>query len=208
MRRWRRCGTRGKRGVVFAVLLTVLFVFLLNRRLRPVIESITTNAARIQSVNTINSAVLEDLRKDGITYADLVKVERGNDGTVLAITTDMVKMNELKAEIVATVQRDLGGSETDVGVPLGTLIGGDLFHGRGPEIPLRLTLSGNVTADFKGTFESAGINQTRHQIYLNVHTSVYSFLPGFDTTTDVDTNVLVAETVIVGTVPELFADLK
>lgn len=209
MRRWRRRGTHRKGKAVFAVLLVCVFLFFLNKQLRPVIESITTNEARIKSVNTINSAVLKDLQKDGVTYTDLVSVERGGDGTVLAITTNMVKMNEMKAEIISTVQKELGDtSHMDVGVPLGTLIGGDILHGRGPKVPLKLTLSGNVTADFKSTFESAGINQTRHQIYLNVHTSVYSFLPGFDTTTDVDTNVLVAETVIVGSVPSVFADVK
>lgn len=75
-------------------------------------------------------------------------------------------------------------------------------------MPLRLTLSGNVNADFKSSFESAGINQTKHQIYLNIHTSVYSFLPGFNTTTDVETNVPVAETIIVGAVPQVVANLK
>ena len=209
MRRWRRYGSHGKGKAVFAVLLVCVFLFFLNRQLRPVIESITTNEARIKSINTINSAVLKDLQKDGVTYTDLVTVDRGGDGNVLAITTNMVKMNELKAEIISTVQQNIGSSEhMDVGIPLGTLIGGDILHGRGPNVPLKLTLSGNVTADFKSTFESAGINQTRHQIYLNVHTSVYSFLPGFDTTTDVDTNVLVAETVIVGSVPSVFADMK
>ena len=71
-----------------------------------------------------------------------------------------------------------------------------------------MTLSGNVSADFNSSFESAGINQTKHQIYLDVKTSVYSFLPGFRTTTDVETNILVAETVIVGAVPQLVTTLK
>lgn len=209
MRRWRRYGTHRKGKILFAVVLACLFIFILDRQLRPVIESITTNEAKIKSTNTINSAIMEDLQKDGVTYSDLITVERGSDGSVLSITTNMVKMNELKSEIIATVQKDLGdNAHLDVGVPLGTLVGGDIFHGRGPNVPLKLTLSGNVTADFESSFESAGINQTRHQIYLKVHTSVYSFLPGFDTTTDVDTNMLVAETVIVGSVPEIFADLK
>lgn len=209
MRRWRRYGTHRKGKAILVIALFCLFIFILDKQLRPVIESITTNQARIKSVDTINRAIMEDLQKDGVTYGDLITVERGSDGNVLAITTNMVKMNELKADIVATVQKDLGDdAHLDVGVPLGTLLGGDIFHGRGPSVPLKLTLSGNVTADFESSFESAGINQTRHQIYLKVHTSVYSFLPGFDTTTDVDTNMLVAETVIVGSVPEIVANLK
>lgn len=121
----------------------------------------------------------------------------------------MIKMNELKAVIIQDVQSKLGGdSHKDVGVPIGTLLGSDFLHGRGPDIPLRLTLSGNINADFKSSFESAGINQTKHQIYLNIHTSVYSFIPGFATTTEVDTNFPVAETIIVGEVPQVVANLK
>ena len=78
----------------------------------------------------------------------------------------------------------------------------------GPSLNLRVTLAGNVKADFKSTFESAGVNQTRHRIYLDVGTSVYSFLPGINSTTDVNTDELVAETVIVGEVPQMMLNTK
>lgn len=185
----------------------LLFLLLLDKQLRPVIESITTNEAKTISVSTINTAVVKELSRENITYDDLIHVERGSDGRVQSITTDVVKMNLLRAKIIDLVMKDLD-TYTTVGVPIGTLLGGDIMHGRGPEIPLQITLSGNVTADFDSTFQSAGINQTKHQIYLKVRASVYSFLPGFDTTTDVNTNVLVAETVIVGTVPQVVANLK
>ena len=93
-------------------------------------------------------------------------------------------------------------------IPIGTLIGGNLFHGLGPALSLKVTLAGNVQADFKSTFESAGVNQTRHRIYLSVGTSVYSFLPGINSTTDISTDVLVAETVIVGEVPQVLVSTK
>jgi sporulation protein YunB len=159
-------------------------------------------------VDTINKAVTNELKKDNVSYNDLVTVERNESGEVLAITTNMVKMNELKASVISSVQEQLSDNHKDIGVPLGTLLGNDLLHGRGPNVPLRLTLSGNVNADFKSSFESAGINQTKHQIYLNIHTSVYSFIPGFNTTTDVETNIPVAETIIVGEVPQVVANLK
>jgi hypothetical protein len=93
-------------------------------------------------------------------------------------------------------------------IPLGTLLGGDLFYGRGPGVTLKLTLSGNISADLKGSFESAGYNQTRHRMMLDISASVYTFLPGMRATADVKTNVLVAETVIVGTVPAVVAQQK
>ncbi len=206
MRRRRR-GGHGR--AILALILLACFLVLFNLRVKPVVESITANEAKVKSVGIINSAVLQELEQNGVTYDSLVSVGRGEDGSVLSVTTDMVSMNRLKAKIISAIQdrMDREGAQTE-GIPVGTLFGGHIFHGRGPKIYLKLTLSGNVTADFKSTFESAGINQTKHQICLQIRASVYSFLPGFDTTTDVSTNVVVAETVIVGSVPEVVANLK
>jgi sporulation protein YunB len=211
MRRWRRYGAQShiRWKAVIVIVLCFGLIIMLDSQLRPIIESITTNQARIKSVDTINGAVTKELNDHGVTYNDLVTVERNSEGKVLAITTNMVKMNELKSAIITNVQEQLrNDNQSDIGVPLGTLLGNDFLHGWGPNVPLKLTLSGNVNADFKSSFESAGINQTKHQIYLNIHTSVYSFIPGFNTTTDVETNVPVAETIIVGEVPEVVANLK
>nr|WP_319487955.1 sporulation protein YunB [uncultured Caproiciproducens sp.] len=215
MKRWHRFGygtrsyTRIRWKAVIIIVFLFAFIIMMDAQFRPIVKSITTNQARIKSVDTINRVITEVLTKNGVTYNDLISVERDDSGKVLAITTQMVKMNELKSAIVANIQKDIGDDgHMDIGVPLGTLTGSDLLHGWGPKIPLRLTLSGNVNADFKSSFESAGINQTKHQIFLNIHTSVYSFLPGFDTTTEVETNVPVAETIIVGEVPQVVANIN
>lgn len=207
MRRRRR-NPMPVRGKLFLFIIAfVVFILGFNSQIRPVIESISSNEAKIQSINTINNAVIEELNKENISYNDLITVERGNDGNVLAVTTNMVKMNKLKAKIISDIQGKLNNDTyLTVWVPLGTLIGGDFFHGKGPNIALKASLSGDVTAEFNSTLTSAGINQTKHQIYLDVSTSIYSFLPGFDTTTDVKTNILVAETVIVGSVPQVVAN--
>lgn len=193
---------------LLVLLMFAAFLLILNEHVRPIMESLTTNQARVMSVNMINSVVAEELEKNKVSYSDLVAVERSDSGEVLAITTNMVKMNELKAVVIKDVQQKMGeNSHVDVGIPIGTFMGNDFLHGRGPEVSLRLTLNGNVNAEFKSSFESAGINQTKHQIYLNIHTSVYSLIPGFATTTEVDTNLPVAETVIVGKVPQVVANL-
>ena len=207
MRRRRRnpMPVRGKLTLLTIVLFAFILVF--NSQIRPGIASITANEAKIKSINTINDAVIEELNKDDISYEDLITVERGSEGNVLAITTNMVKMNELKAKIISNIQDKLNNDTySTVWVPIGTFIGGDFFHGKGPKIALKASLSGNVTAEFNSTLASAGINQTKHQSHLDVNTSIYSFLPGFDTTTEVKTNVLVAETVIVGSVPQVVAN--
>ena len=208
--RWRSKKSVHIRFRVIVVLALLLWlIIIIDSHFRPIVNSIVTNTARIKSIDTINNVITEELNQKGVSYNDIINVERDEDGKVLAITTQMVKMNELKAEVISKVQKELGDNgHTDVGVPIGTFLGDGILHGRGPKVPLKLTLSGNVNGDFKSKFESAGINQTKHQIYLNIHTSVYSFMPGFDTTTDVETNVLIAETIIIGDVPKVVANLK
>ena len=112
MRRWRRGYSRGNirwKAILLIVLFFVLII-MIDRQIRPIIESITTNQARIQSVDTINTAVAKELKENSVSYNDLITVERNDSGEVLAITTNMVKMNELKAIIIEDVQHQLGGT--------------------------------------------------------------------------------------------------
>lgn len=209
MRTRRRRSAGAKACALCALVLLVPALVLFNRQIKPVMESETVNEAKVRSVGIINSVVLHEINQNEVSYENLVSVDRDADGRVLSITSDIPKMNWLKAGIISDVQKGLDGTgESDVEIPLGTLLGSHLFHGYGPRIPLKITLAGNVKADFKSAFESAGINQTRHRIFLSVGASVYSFLPGVSETTDVSTDVLVAETVIVGEVPEVLVDSK
>jgi sporulation protein YunB len=201
-----RYRSRGRNAACIRLLLALVLILsaliFFNWQFKPVIESVTVNEAKMESVNIINHVVLTEINHNPASYQNLILVNRDAAGRVLSVTTDVAKMNRLKAQVISSVQQSLNGNtDSTVQVPLGTLLGSNLLHGIGPNIPMRLTLSGNISAEFQSTFESAGINQTRHRITLNVGASVYSFLPGFDTTTEVTTSVLIAETVIVGTVP-------
>ena len=191
-----------KGRIIVCLLLFVALVALFNHTIYPVMQSAAENEAKVKAINVIDNIVLHEISANSVTYESLIHVERSSTGQVLSITTDVVKMNLLKTKIMSEVQKVLNDStESAVQVPLGTLLGGSIFYGHGPNVTLNITLSGNVDAEFKSSFTSAGINQTRHQIYLNVGTNVYSFLPGISAATKVNTDVLVAETVIVGTVP-------
>ena len=88
------------------------------------------------------------------------------------------------------------------------LIGGTVFSGRGPGIPVRIVSVSNVTADFTNEFSSAGINQTRHQIILNIKVDIDMLIPGGTLQDTVTTSMVIAETVIVGTVPGTYADMS
>ena len=194
-----------KRIIIFSSLLSILIG--MDLRLRPLIKTVASNRAQIISTKAINEAVLEELNRNSEDYTKLVHIERSNEGQVLAVSTDIKRVNLLKSRVSIAIQEKLSGIEVkQAGIPLGTLIGGELFNGRGPIIPMKISVSGSVFTEFTSNFSEAGINQTRHQIYLNIHTRISAFVPGYPSSTDVYTNMSVSETIIVGSVPRVYAN--
>jgi sporulation protein YunB len=203
----RRLKVKYKLILILAVILgLILFI---DCQLRPLVRALSVNQAKTISNKVINQVVLEEMTQEQVTYKDLVNIERGSDGKILAIGANSIRMNELKAAVSLHSQERIGEiMDETLQIPIGTLIDSEFTRGRGPKLPLHLSLSGNVQTEFTSKFESAGINQTRHQIYLTVHTSIFAIIPGYyNSSTEVETSVIVAETVIVGEVPEVYAGL-
>lgn len=186
------------------IVLSVLIM--LDLHLRPVIKSVVANRAQVVSTRAVNDAILQELGELDIKYSDLVTIERSESGKVLALTTNTILMNQLKARFSMAIQDRLSRADVSkINIPLGTLLGAEICSGLGPVLPLKITISGSVTTDFESNFCEAGINQTRHRIYINVHTRIGAIIPGYPTTTNIDTNITVAETIIVGEVPSVYA---
>ena len=111
----------------------------------------------------------------------------------------------MQADILDTILTRIDQvSARELSIPVGTLTGFSLLAGRGPRISVRMESVGSSEANFHNEFVSAGINQTKHQIILTVDVSVSILLPGFTTATKVSNSFIVAETVIVGAVPDTY----
>ena len=187
--------------LITTVLSTVLIVAVVH--MEPILSSMAT--ARVS--NTVNRIVVEavsDAIQGGeIDYGILVEFEKDADGRVTALKSNMAAFNRLQASISDDILLRLSEVSTStLSIPIGTLTGSSLLAGRGPLIRVKMQSVGSTTASFRNTFSSAGINQTRHQILLDVNVNVSILLPGFRTSTRVTNEISVAETVIVGTVPE------
>lgn len=203
-RRRRKLSTRGRVTVI--LLIAAGAALLIDLRLRPLIKAVIANQAQVVSEEAINEAVAEELSRTDVDYSDLTCVEKNTEGKVLAIQTNPVRMNQFKSSVGKRIQQKLRRfAERGVEIPLGTLLGSELLRDRGPQIPLKITLAGSVASRFKSNLSSAGINQSRHQIFLDVQIEIYVVIPGYNVPLQIDTNVVIAETVIVGEVPEVFA---
>ena len=176
-----------------------------SAQMRPLLESLAT--ARVSNAVTriVSEAVYEAIETGELQYDGLVTLEKDSQGKVTAVRSNMAAFNHLQAEILDTILTRVGQvSARELSIPVGTLTGSALLAGRGPRITVRMESLGTSEARFENAFTSAGINQTRHQIMLNVDVYVSVLLPGFTTATKVSNSFTVAETVIVGAVPDTY----
>jgi sporulation protein YunB len=186
-----------------ALILTgVLLAFSL---MHPLLERLATTRVS----NTVNRIVIEavdeSIQSGSIRYDKLISLEKDNEGKITAVHSNMAAFNRLQAEILDIILARIDQvSARELGIPIGTLTGSALLAVRGPRISVRMESVGSSSARFQNEFDSAGINQTRHQIVLYIDVSVTILLPGFATATKVSNAVTVAETVIVGSVPETY----
>ena len=127
----------------------------------------------------ISEVVNEIMQDENLSYGSLVVVEKNESGEITSVQTNILKMNKLKAEISTKIaERIQSIDRSKMKIPLGTVLGSDLLSGRGPNIKVYFSLSGDVTTEIINNFDSAGINQTRHQILLDITTDIYIVLPG------------------------------
>jgi sporulation protein YunB len=183
-------------------------ILLLEGKLRPLL----TVAAQTQTQNTITAlleqTVVEDLAARQVGYNDFVTIQRDEAGNITALTTDMAAMNLLRAELVSAVLQAVDGFEiSTVEVPLGSLFPTELFWARGPAFRARTMRTGTISAEFQSQFTDAGVNQTRHSIWLELSVPMTVLLAGASVQTTVNTRLCVAETVIVGQVPDTYLQL-
>jgi len=189
--------------VIFTLLLALTVAVVLH--MKPVVVDLAT-ARTSNAVNRIVVAAVNDAVDNGrIDYEQLVDFDKDAEGHVTALRSNMAAFNRLQASIADDIlQRMAEVSSTDLAIPIGTLTGSPLLAGRGPCLRVRMQSVGTATARFDNQFSSAGINQTRHRIILDVDVHVSILLPGLTTYTKVSNEISVAETVIVGGVPETY----
>ena len=199
------------RRVLIRALALLLAVSLLaltltaTARMRPLLESLATTRVSNTVNRIIFEAVNEAIQNGDISYERLISLEKDSEGKITAVHSNMAAFNRLQAQILDIILAKIDQvSARELSIPIGTLTGSALLAGRGPRIRVRMESVGSSTARFNNQFESAGINQTKHQIILEVEVSVAILLPGFTTATKVSTAVTVAETVIVGAVPDTY----
>ena len=160
------------------------------------------------AVETVNRAV-RDCVGEGLDYGSLVETTMDPEGRVTLLRTRAGAMNRLASETALKAEQELNGLENqNVYIPLGSALGIKFLAGAGPHIRTRIIPIGAVSTGFESTFESAGINQTRHKIFLTLRATVSLILPNGSQRVEVNNTFPLAESIIVGQVPDSFVDVN
>ena len=200
---------RNRRRVLLALafLIPVLIMLFLRFSVAPVVQELAKARVDNRASYVINEAVETLLREDRVNYEDIILLEKDMNGSVTALKTNMNEINHLKTQILSVIDVMLLDMDiNEIGLPLGSVILPELFSGTGPKLPVKVLSISRSDAEFRNEFKEAGINQSLQQIMMDVIITMTILTPvGTETVTTVS-QIVVAETVIVGSVPDSYVN--
>ena len=186
---------------VFAVVLLLAFRIRYHDAIRELAETQVRNATS----DLINDAIDKQIETGNIRYDRIVYFEKDLEGRITALKTNMTEINRLKTSILNLINDEiLALDTTDIAIPVGSLLFPEFFSGRGPGIPVQILSIRNSDGSFSSYFSEAGINQTLHQLTMDVSVDVSVLVLGKTESFTVNSQVVVAETIIIGQVPNTF----
>lgn len=190
--------------LVFFCLLLILTVAA-DYQFRPLIRSVASDRAATATNLRINETVTQVLAEYGADYEDMVQIRTDAEGRVTCVSMNMMAVNTIRFDLTRRIQESISKYDRQtISIPLGTLAGQDFLLGRGPALRIRLDISNRIDTRVFSELTEAGINQTRHKIMFEITTQVTALIPWYRTATKITTDFLLAETVIVGAVPDAF----
>ena len=192
--------------VLFFLLLLALLIVMEQNLSQTLLDMAYAKAYSI-AVDTLNRAV-HMVTDDGISYEELVDTQLDFEGRVSMLRANTMRMNALAAQTAMVAEQELNSFENQfVEIPLGTALGVRFLSGFGPRISVQILPVGAVNTAYDTEFETAGINQTRHKIFLTLRATVSLIIPTGSQLVEVDSTMLIAESIIVGDVPQSFVDV-
>jgi sporulation protein YunB len=191
------------RYFIIAGIICILLLILFRIKFHDTIRSLAETQVKNTTSDLINDAIDKQIDVGNIQYDRIVYFEKDLNGKITALKTNMSEVNRLKTNILNIINDEiLAMDATDMGIPLGSLILPEMLSGRGPLIPVQILSISNSDASFESHFTEAGINQTLQKITMNVSVDVAILVFGRTENFTVSSEVVVAETIIVGQVPD------
>lgn len=188
--------------IIVVVVVFNSFLYLFQKRILPTILEVAEIKMKAEAIKIINEETMK-IYEGNFDYDKIMKIEKDSEGNITMISSDTVKQNKLTSEVVLRCNeklQNLGDMGTEV--PIGYTTNNILFYNMGPKIKVKMNQIGNISTSYDSTFESAGINQVRHKIYLNVDAKVRLIVPLASKDVELSCQIPVSETIIVGKIPD------
>ena len=193
------------RFLLLILFLCLLLFLMLRSRYRDIVRELAETQVKNITSDLTNDAIAKQIADGIIQYDRIVFFEKDLDGRITALKTNMSEVNRLKTDILNIINDEILALDTsDIGIPMGSFILPELLSGKGPMIPVHILSIRNSDASFSSSFAQAGINQTLHQLTMLVSVDVAILVLGQTGSFTVTSEVVVAETVIVGDVPQTY----
>ena len=193
------------RVMILAVLGAAVAFLVFRSRFRDVIQELAQTQVKNTTSDLTNDAIAKQISDGVIQYDRIVYFEKDLDGRITALKTNIGEINRLKTDILNIINDEILALDTsDIGIPLGSVFLPELFSGKGITIPIRILAIRNSDASFSSSFTQAGINQTLHQLTMEVCVDVTVLVLGQTSSFNVKSEVVIAQTIIVGEVPSTF----
>lgn len=193
------------RWLAFAVALLAILLMAFRLKYNQAVRDLACTQIVNATSDLINDAIDSQIKDDQIQYDRIVFFEKDLNGRITALKTNMTEVNRLKTQILNEINNEILALDSDnLGIPLGSLILPELLSGRGPVIPVRILSIRNSDATFTSSFSEAGINQTLQQLNMDILVDVSVLVLGKTESFTVSSSVVVAETIIVGQVPNTY----
>ena len=194
-------------GLIAALilLLVILMFTLFRRQYRTVLQELAQTQVKNTTSDMTNDAIARQIAEGTIAYDRIVYFEKDLNGRITALKTNMSELNRLKTDILHIINDQILALDTsELGIPVGSILLPEIFSGKGFVIPVRILSIRNSDASFVSHFSQAGINQTLHQVCMEVYIDVAILVLGETSCFTMTSEVVVAETVIVGDVPTTY----
>jgi sporulation protein YunB len=197
------------KGLWFFLIFSFSIVFSfykIDRDLSPTMMAYCDAEARIIATETINNTIREEFGNK-ISYEDLMNVKIDKDGNVVMIQANTVELNRLGSQVALSVQSKIqSAGDRGAKIPLGVMFQNDLLANFGPKITFTMHPLGTASTSYRSEFQAAGINQTRHIVYLDITANIQVIVPLASNSISVTSNVPIAESIIIGKVPDTYAN--
>ena len=196
--------------IVAIILVVAVGVLLISAEIR--ISNVRGKLISYAAKNAASSATTVGIEKsldtDRVRYADLVKFRRDRNGNIVSVSTDAYYLNKIGNNIGDEVDKQINEMKSYVlKIPVSVLFSEQFISGRGPKMPVIFVMTGITTTDFENEFTAAGVNQTHHRIMLNIKINTYVVHSGNVIVVPYETNVCIAESIVVGITPQTFAEI-